>query len=191
MTIIKEKILKLYSKEELRTLCSNHLFHYLTRNHIKSTPRLCEVAKYLNVKRFYTIDDFIQDYPLLINFKEFKSVYKIYCTGVSLKEFELQHGITNGILIRYLKKGFFYNSQVLNSVVPHLAIDYNIDNFEVEIYDTHIELYGNKQELLDFKKKYNLQENPYLEIYKNKWHLAFSGLLAEYIKYHINQKNKD
>lgn len=189
MSIIKEKILKFYAIDELKYLCSNHIFFYLTRNHIKNIPKLCEFAKFLDIKTFYTTDDFVIDYPVIKNFKEFKSIFNIYCTGLTLKEFEKKYAVTSGILMRYLKKGFFYNSQVLNNVVPYLSIDFNIENFEIEIYKTHIELYGNKQDLIDFKNKYNLRENPYLEIYKNKWHLAFSGLLAEYIKYHISKKD--
>ena len=88
-------------------------------------------------------------------------------------------------LILKFKNGFWYNSKASNlkNIINKLVINYDISNFKIEFYKEHIELYGDKELLEAFKNTFNLQEGIYYEKYKSSWHLAFSGLLADYITY--------
>ena len=77
---------------------------------------------------------------------------------------------------------FDYNSSKTENIqntfrVNHIG--YDIDKFRLETYGRHIELYGKKEELEYFKNKYDTDHLVLFETYKQEWHLAFNGLLAE------------
>lgn len=109
-------------------------------------------------------------------------MFKILSQGVSLRDVTLENSNFN----RVLRKGFYYNSTILNpdEIRKYIVIHYDVSDFKIEFYKNHIELYGNKEKLEEFKKKFNLNEDVFYEKYKESWHLAFKGLLAEYIRIH-------
>ena len=69
----------------------------------------------------------------------------------------------------------------------HLAFDslgivVDISLFTVDFYKTHIELFGKKEDLANFKNRYGIKWKLWYEPYRKSWHLAFNGCLAEYIR---------
>ena len=66
--------------------------------------------------------------------------------------------------------------------IRYIVIEYDISNFEVAFFDKHIELYGEKDDLEAFKKKFKISQKVLWNFQNNTWHLAFKGLLAEKIR---------
>ena len=66
--------------------------------------------------------------------------------------------------------------------IQYIIIEYDISNFEVAFFDKHIELYGEKDALEAFKKKFKISQKVLLNFQNNTWHLAFKGLLVEKIR---------
>ena len=83
-----------------------------------------------------------------------------------------------------ITKGFNYNSMSLNihKVFDILGIEVDISPFIVDLYKTHIELFGKKEDLERFRNRYGIKWDLWYEPYKKSWHLAFNGCLAEYIR---------
>lgn len=183
MDIIKEKITNYYSIEELRKKCKKFIFSYLTTNKERKTPALYEITKSVDITNIgYTLEDFKKDYPEMNDFKEIRTIFNIYSSGLSMEGYCKKKGMPPKGLPTLLKRGFFYNSTVFIKMLEVIKIEYNISNFKIEFYKNHIELYGDKENLEKFKNLYCLEEKVYYEIYKDSWHLAFRGLLAEYIR---------
>ena len=180
--ILTEKIFNHYSKKELGDILSPKVFTQLSTN-TKILPWFSELAKVIDIKKIgYTLEDFKHDYPKYKDFTEIESLFKILSQGISLRDI----AIFNSNFHTVLKKGFYYNSTVLkpSEIEKYIVIHYDISDFKIEFYKNHIELYGDKEKLEEFKKKFNLSEDVFYEKYKESWHLAFKGLLAEYIRIH-------
>ena len=180
--ILTEKIFNHYSKKELGDILSPKVFTQLSTN-TKILPWFSELAKVIDIKKIgYTLEDFKHDYQKYKDFVEIESLFKILSQGISLRDI----AIFNSNFHTVLKKGFYYNSTILKSseIEKYIVIHYDISAFKIEFYKNHIELYGDKEKLEEFKKKFNLSEDVFYEKYKESWHLAFKGLLAEYIRIH-------
>lgn len=180
--ILTEKIFNHYSKKELGDILSPKVFTQLSTN-TKILPWFSELAKVIDIKKIgYTLEDFKHDYPKYHDFIEIETVFNILSQGISLRDITL----TNSNFNRVLRKGFYYNSTMLHSdeIRKYIIIHYDISDFKIEFYKNHIELYGDKEKLEEFKKKFNLNEDVFYEKYKESWHLAFKGLLAECIRIH-------
>lgn len=89
----------------------------------------------------------------------------------------------------YLKKGLNFNSESPNfdKLIDTFGIKVNYNSFKIDIYSKHIELFGDKEKLINFKEKYGIEHDVLFEPIKNEWHLAFDGFLAEYIKKRIQK----
>lgn len=184
MEIIKKKVLEKYNVDEIKNMCAEKFFN----NNFKKNTHFCSdlftFAKYFDINQLsYTIEDFKQDYPeIVLNYKEIETVFSLYKNGKPLKFYERERNYKTGSFINSLRNGFYYNSITLLKMLDLLVITYDISDFKVEYYKEHIELYGEKEKLEEFKSKYDLKERVYFELYKNSWHLATRGLLAEYIR---------
>lgn len=178
--ILTEKIFKHYSKKELENIFPIKILTQLSINN-KILPWFSEITKIIDVKKIgYTLEDFKYDYPKYKDFVEIESVFNILIQGIPLKNAI----VSNPNFNRILRKGFYYNSTMLTSdeIRKYIVIHYDISDFKIEFYKNHVELYGDKEKLEGFKKKFNLNEDVFYEKYKESWHLAFKGLLAEYIR---------
>ena len=180
--IIYNKILKKYSLKELRILIGPAATNRIYNGSLSvSLDILCNVDfSELN----YTFEDFLKDYDRIYgNYKEKKMIYNIFKNWHSLnslrKVYDLECGVYN-----YFKKNFFYESKSrnLHKLMHLLEIDVPLDNLKVKIYDTHIELFGTKERLNEFKQLFSITKPILYEPYEEEWHLAFNGCLAEYIK---------
>lgn len=192
MSIIKEKINNHYNIEELKKKCKKFIFSYLTTNKKRKTPALYEITKSIGIANLeYTLEDFKKDYPEMTEFKEIQTVFNIYSSGLSMEGYSKKIGMPPKGLPTLLKQGFYYNSTVFIKMLEIIKIEYDISNFKIEFYENHIELYGEKENLEKFKNLYCLEEKAYYEIYKNSWHLAFKGLLAEYIRMEEKKRKEE
>lgn len=182
MLIIKEKILNKYSDSELKIIFGSWL-PYFKRSNFKG--ELYNITSYLNIDNLdYSLEEFKKDYPKISTIKEIATVFKLYKNGMSLKSWGNKLNKNIGYLKKLLKDGYIYNSiSVPKEFLKYVDIDIDISKFRIELYEKHIEIYGEKEELEKFRKFYSLKERVYFEKYKNSYHLAFKGFLADYITY--------
>ncbi len=83
-----------------------------------------------------------------------------------------------------LKKGLNFNSESINSykIIDILKIEVDVCKFRIDKYPIHIEFFGEKEDLLQFQKTFKIEHDVLFEPIKKEWHLAFDGMLAEYIR---------
>lgn len=154
-------------------------------NKTLAIPPLYTISQYIDLDYInYTPLDLKKDYKKYSNYKEIETVFNILKQGHSVNEYLFKSKVDQDLILKF-KNGFWYNSKASNlkNIINKLVINYDISNFKIEFYKEHIELYGDKELLEAFKNTFNLQEGIYYEKYKSSWHLAFSGLLADYITY--------
>lgn len=149
--------------------------------------RIDVVIKYISFADIdYSLNDYIIDYEADKKYKEVKYVYKLLQQGKSIGGVAKKNGMTDHI-DRMLKKGLDFNSEGRNTykIIDILKIKINIDKFKLEKYNDHIELYSNEENLNKFKEKYKISHPVLYEPFKKSYHLAFDGMLAEYIKNYL------
>lgn len=185
MSILKEKVINKYSLNQLKEILPQKILYYFMDNKTLVIPPLYTISQYIDLDYInYTPSDLKKDYKKYDNYKEIETVFNIFKQGYSVNECLIKSKVDQDFILK-LKNGFWYNSKASNlkNIINKLVINYDISNFKVEFYKEHIELYGEKELLEAFKNAFNLQEGIYYEKYKSSWHLAFSGLLADYITY--------
>ena len=132
----------------------------------------------------YTYEDFLKDYSLKYkDFKELRTLFNILTKGCSPTSY-----LTSNFY-NFLVKGFNYNFPIvkkenLQKLLEVLYIECDLSSYDlkVEKFITHIELYGEKENLEKFKEDYQINQPVLFEKFKEKWHLAFNGILSEYLK---------
>lgn len=153
------------------------------------------VLRYTSLKKIgYTYEDFLEDEIVKTNHKEKKAMYRIYCKGFSkMSEYAKHIGCSPVRLNENLRFGFDKRFRKLveesNDFFELVELDYDLSKFEVEIYKNHIELYGTREDLQEFKKFHKIDFPILFEPVKNKLHLAFDGYLYEYIKYRYEKED--
>ena len=180
--IIYSKINSIYSKDEIY-----NMFPRISARKIIFSRDIIKInilAKYCSFKKInYTIEDLKIDYPHFIEYKGLDIAYKIYSSGYSVKSFYQKNNI--GSYLEYIvRNGIDFNSVFENGYKIIKFMNYKIDvsKFKIDKYDTHIELFGSSEQLTAFKEKYNIKYDILYEPYKASWHLAFNGILADYIR---------
>lgn len=181
--ILYDKIKAKYSKEEIIKFLGGPTGRRLWREELNIHPGY--ISSRIELKELnYTIDDFFKDYSKSYShYKEKKMTYNMVMKGYSIyklrNEFKLESQFNNLII-----KGFNYNSITLNvyKVFNVLGIEVDLSHFTVDLYKTHIELFGEKEDLEKFKDRYGIKWELWYEPYRKSWHLAFNGCLAEYIR---------
>ena len=120
-----------------------------------------------------------------MEYKASDILYKIYKAGYSVLQFRKKYNISS-YLENMIKNGLDFNCPIENGYRIIEVLKYNIDlkTFKIDKYDTHIELFGNLEQLKAFKEKYGINYEVIYEPYKKSWHLAFRGMLADYIRIH-------
>lgn len=149
------------------------------------------ITSYLSIDNLeYSLEEFKKDYPKLANNKEVATFFKLYKNGLSLHHWGEKFERDTHYLKKQLKNGYIYNSiSIPKEFFKYVDIDIDISDFTIEFYKKHIELYGDREKLETFRRKFSLKEKVYFEKYKNSYHLAFKGFLAEYIVY-IKKEDK-
>ena len=187
--IINKKIIENVEPEKFLKLSE------FMQNKIKNDERirLNSILKYFSFKELnYTFEDFLKD-EYSKNAIEKKALYNLYFLGYeSINEYAEKNNLNKYKLTENILYGFDKRSKYLfeynNSFLELIEIDYNLQGLEIEYYKKHIEIYGEKRLLEDFRIKHNIKYPVRYEPLKEKFHLAFNGLLSEYIKY--KQKGK-
>lgn len=180
--IIYNKIKSKYSKEEIYSL-----FPRITARNIiyeRTIIKIGVIAKFISFDPInYTLQNYIEDYEADKIYKEVEYVYKILASGKNIGQIAAENGLTDNFDYM-LKKGLNFNSVGINSykIIDILKIKIDISKFKVDKYPTHIELFGEKEDLLEFKEKFKIEREVLFEPIKKSWHLAFNGMLAEYLK---------
>lgn len=180
--IIYDKIKKKYSKYEIE-----EIFPRITARKIifeRDTVRMDIIAKNISLEEIgYTLQDYLQDYGKDKIYKEIGMVFEIYKQGMGIGSFISKHELSDH-LSYLLLKGIDYNTTMPNGykVIKLFNIKVDFSKFTIDKYDTHIELFGDREELKAFKEKFQINHDVLFEPIKRSWHLAFDGMLAEYIK---------
>lgn len=180
--IIKEKIMNKYTKAELEKILGNKKDYFYKKDFNITIQYLANIFDIDSLN--YSLDDFIQDYPRYTSYKEIKTVFNIFKAGRSINSLRNEYDIKIAHIKTQLRNGFIYNStSIPKELFKFVAIDYDFSKFKkIEYYKKHIEIYDDKSTLEEFREKFNLREKVYFEKYKNSWHLAIQGFLAEYIR---------
>lgn len=143
------------------------------------------IVEYVNLKKIrYNYDDFLEDYASeLKNKTEKYLLWQIWKKGYSINSFIIKNNISTA-LDRHLRYGIDNNSTFKNqSLVVELwkpKLDLKI--FKVTTFETHIELHGKKELLENFRELHKIKYEVLWDQTENSYHLAFGGILAEYIK---------
>ena len=185
--IIKDKILKKYTKEELNNILGKRKDYFYRKNF------KCTIQYIVNIFDIdslnYNLNDFLADYPTYALYKENETLFNIFKAGYTLRSFSKKYDIDMGYVNTQLRKGFIYNStSIPNILFKFINLNYPFNKFmKIEYYKKHIEIYDKKEILEKFRETFNLKEKVYFEKYKNSWHLAIQGFLAEYIRWLSNK----
>lgn len=180
--IIYEKILKKYSLKELRVIIGPAATARISKGSLAISLDILCAINFSEIN--YTFEDFSEDYDRIYgNYKEKEMIYNIFKNGYSLNSLRKMYNLESGVY-NYFKKDFFYESRSrnLHKLMHLLEIDVPLENLKIKIYDTHIELFGTKERLNEFKELFKISKPILHEPYEEQWHLAFDGCLAEYIK---------
>lgn len=182
--IVYSKINAIYSKDEIYKIFPRITARKIIFN--RDVIKINVLAKYCDFKKIkYTMEDLKKDYPKLAEYKSLDIAYKIYASGYSVKEFYEKFEI--GSYLEYIiRNGINFNSVFENGYKIIEFMEWKIDTkkFKIDKYDTHIELFGKAEQLKAFKEKYGIRYEVIYEPYKKSWHLAFNGILADYIRIH-------
>lgn len=180
--IIYNKIKSKYTKEEIY-----NLFPRITARNIiyeRTIIKIGVIAKFVSFNFInYTLEDYIKDYSSDKIYKEVEYVYQILASGKNIGKIAVENGLSDNFDYM-LKNGINFNSEGINSykIIDILKIQVDISKFKVDKYPIHIELFGEKEELQKFKETFNLKYDVLYEPIKKSWHLAFDGMLAEYLR---------
>lgn len=143
------------------------------------------IVEYVNLKKIkYNYDDFLEDYALeLENKVEKYLLWQIWKKGSSINSFILKNDISTA-LDRHLRNGIDNNSTFKNQslVIALWNPKLDLKEFKVTPFEGHIELHGEKEFLEDFRELHKIKYEVLWDQTKDSYHLAFGGILAEYIK---------
>jgi len=132
----------------------------------------------------YSFDNFQEDYgDKYQHNKEMLMLYQIFMKGYNLNRLSKKYNLESQFR-NLLRDGFDYNCSSKNIYLTFELLGIQVDTvpFSIDIYETHVELFGSKGDLENFKEQYALKYDLYYEPYRKSWHLAFNGCLADYIK---------
>ncbi|MEJ6467345.1 hypothetical protein [Fusobacterium ulcerans] len=180
--IIYDKIKTKYNKNEI-----SQLFPRITARNIiyeKTIIKIGVIAKFVSFDFIdYSLQDYIEDYEADKIYKEVEYVYQILASGKNIGQIAAENSLSDNFDYM-LKRGLNFNSDGINSykIIDILKIEVNISKFKLDKYPIHIELFGEKEDLLEFKEKFKIEREVLFEPIKKSWHLAFNGMLAEYIR---------
>jgi len=181
--ILYDKIKSKYSKEEIKKLLGGPTGRRLWRDNLSIRPfTIFKKINFLEIN--YTIDDFFKDYSnRYSHYKEKEMTYNMVMAGYSIYQMRDEFNLESQFY-QQIAKGFNYNSMSLNvhRVFDILGIEVDVSPFTVDLYKTHIELFGKKEDLEAFRVKYGIKWELCYEPYRKSWHLAFNGCMAEYIR---------
>ncbi|MBR8701319.1 hypothetical protein IX317_001121 [Fusobacterium sp. DD29] len=182
--ILYDKILKTYSKKELNEMADPRTARKIY--YARGTIPLEKAAKIFNLDKIkYTVEDAIKDYNIDKSYKQYKYAFKIFKKGYSIRGISEKYGLTDALSYQ-LKREINFTSKAINShyIIDILDIKVDISNFTFDIYEDHLELFGDKNDLIKFKEKYNINYDIIFEPFKKQWHIAFDGMLCDWIKLH-------
>lgn len=185
MIKIYEKLLKYYTEKEIIDKLGDAAARRLK---IGEFVKLETIANRIEIKD-YTFEDFMEDYgEKYNNYKEKKNLYNFLLKAPkSMRQLSIENGLLDTTIVNYFLKGFTDKAEGFNVIVPYLwdteELRKDMKTLDYKIFDTHVEVYGEKQRLGEFKEKYNI---PYKIIFHSKLevcHLAFDGRVEKIIKY--------
>ena len=181
--ILYDKIKAKYSKKEIKNLFGISIGGRIIRNEIDVNPS--SISSKINLLELcYTMEDFFIDYKEINDkYIEKNMYYNLFLKGLTINQIKNKFNLETQIY-SYLLRGFNYNGVTRNIhlVFDLLGITVDTSPFIVDLYKTHIELFGEKEDLEKFKDRYNIKWELWYEPYRKSWHLAFNGCLAEYIR---------
>lgn len=185
MIKIYEKLLKYYTEKEIKDKLGEAAARRLKKGEF---VKLETIANRIEIKD-YTYEDFLEDYgEKYKNYKEKRNLYSFLLKAPkSMRQLSIEHGLLDTTIVNYFLKGFTDKADGFNIILPYLwdteELKKDMKTLDYKIFDNHIEIYGEKQILEEFKEKYNI---PYKIIFHSKleiWHLAFDGRVEKIIKY--------
>ena len=181
MHIYKE-LLKVYSESEIRDKMDKNIFSDL--KNARKSPSLDSLANKFDMKKTgYTLEMFLEDYPKYKEFAEKKTIFNILMDGQTIDGLTKTYEVS--LLNKHMKKGFDFNSNAYigkKEVLKYFKFDIDLSRFKYKIYRRHTELYGEKEDLEKFKEQYKIAQPVLMEKEMDTWHLAFDGMMNDWIR---------
>lgn len=185
MFIILNKLYDKYKRyTDIGNVIGSHTLDKLQRGEL---PKLETLYKKLDLEGElgYTFENFLSDYQEVISgYEEKRALYNIWCMGLSIHEYTQVKSIGSSQLYRILQRGReISKNETLKDIIDILDVDItqgDLKNFKVTVKEGFCKLIGDKEELIEFKERYNII-NPILP-WQDTWQLAFDGVVAEKIK---------
>lgn len=176
------RLLECYSEDEVKEKIDRNQFSNMKNN--KKFTSLDTIAKSMDVKKTnYNVFDFLEDYPQYKKHKEIKTIYNIQINGDTVSGLSERNKCST--LFGHTKDGFDFNSNAYvgkPEVLNYFDFDIDLSKFTIKILKRHTELYGEKKELDSFRERYQITHQVSLEKELNTWHLAFDGMLNDWIR---------
>lgn len=143
------------------------------------------IVEYVNLKKTkYNYDDFLEDYASELENKiEKYLVWQIWKRGCSINSFIIKNNISTA-LDRHLRNGIDNNSTFKNQslVIALWKPKLELNKFKITEFESHVEFHGEKELLEDFRNLHKIKYEVLWDQTEDSYHLAFGGILAEYIK---------
>lgn len=145
---------KLYDRYERYSIIGK-VIGFATLDNLKSgsLPRLSTFYRKIDLEKEigYTYEDFLLDYHSKISkFKEQRSVYNIWCMGLTINEYASMKGLSNQ-LYKILKKGrSISQTDTLKNISDILEFDltpHDLEDFEVILNPNFCKLIGDIEDL--------------------------------------------
>lgn len=182
MEILISKLEKYKLIEVLKNKLSEYRRKQLNK---KAFISLYTLVEFINLDSIgYTFEDCLTDYEdKLKNQKEKFIIWKLWSKGYSVNSFQEKFSISSSFQ-RQIRDGIDYNSEFRGDkyLIDLLELKLNLKDFKIVYYDTHIELFGEEKLLKEFRDKFDLNYDVIWEKDQQSYHLAFAGLLANYIR---------
>lgn len=181
MSIFK-KLLTKYSYFEIETKLGERVYTKFKDG--TRIPPLTRLAKDFDVKSLgYTVEEFRNDYPQYEKQKEIRTLFNIQVEGQTVSGLMKEHHVPT--LFKHLENGFDFNSNAYigkKEILKYFEFDIDLSKFKYKIYRRHTELYGSKEDLENFKEQYKINQAVLMEKEMDTWHLAFDGMMNDWIR---------
>ena len=180
--ILYEKLSKHYSDKELRELLGYNQFSSIK---VREKTNLDIIANKIDLHNIdYTLEDFKTDFAYKYShYKHQDIIFNMFMEGTTPRQVAIKNNFHADHFSEALRDGIGPKSKIWIYVSPYMNFDYeDLKPFEIDTNKERVALFGDKEQLENFKTKYNIEYPVLLNPLNNKWHLAFDGWIFEKIK---------
>ena len=187
MAILYEKLIKAYDRKYLIEKLGRALESRLKRNEF---GKFETVVMRVDIPTDYTYEDFLIDYGARYEkYKEKKTLFNILKAGKVMRQMSIEAGLLDNAVLLCVYNGFTDKAEAFPLILPYMKETFEIkeiiNTLDFELFDNHLELYGKRENLEEFRIKYNIDCMILPHPKKKMLHLAFDGRIFKVFEYII------